>query len=52
MKNKDYSLYIANDKVIFVRANEKEQIGIKIVDPTFAELQKSLFENLWKIAKP
>jgi sugar-specific transcriptional regulator TrmB len=51
MKRKDYSLYITEDKVIFVRANEKEQIGIKIADPSFAELQNNLFDSLWDKAK-
>jgi len=48
MKGKDYGLAIAKDKVIFVRVTEKEQIGIKIEDESFAELQKNIFNFLWE----
>ena len=48
MKDKDYGLAIAKDKVIFVRVTEKEQIGIKIEDESFAELQKNIFNFLWE----
>jgi sugar-specific transcriptional regulator TrmB len=51
MNGKDYSLYITQGKVIFVRANEKEQIGVKIDDPSFAELLGNLFDNLWNTSK-
>ena len=52
MKGKDYGLAIAKDKVIFVRVTEKEQIGIKIEDESFAELQKNIFNLLWnKVSK-
>lgn len=50
MKGKDYGLAIAKDKVIFVRVTEKEQIGIKIEDESFAELQKNIFNLLWERA--
>lgn len=50
MKGKDYGLAIAKDKVIFVRVTEKEQIGIKIEDESFAELQKNIFNVLWEKA--
>lgn len=50
MKGKDYGLAIAKDKVIFVRVTEKEQIGIKIEDESFAELQKNIFNLLWEKA--
>lgn len=52
MGGKDYGLAIAKDKVIFVRVTEKEQIGIKIEDESFAELQKNIFNLLWnKVSK-
>jgi len=51
LDRKDYSLAIAKDKVIFIRVTDKEQIGIKIEDPSFAELQKNIFNLLWKKAK-
>lgn len=51
IKGKDYGLAIAKDKVIFVKVTEKEQIGIKIEDKYFAELQKNIFNQLWKIAR-
>lgn len=47
MKDKDYGLAIARNKVIFVRVTEKEQIGIKIEDESFAELQRNIFNLLW-----
>ena len=50
LEGKDYALYITEDKVIFVRTNEKDQIGIKIQDPSFAELQRTLFNKLWEKA--
>lgn len=48
IKGKDYEMAITNDKVIFLRATEKEQIGIKIEDASFAELQRNIFKILWK----
>lgn len=51
LKNKDYGLAIAKDKVIFVHVTEKEQIGIKIENPAFAELQKNIFNFLWEKAE-
>lgn len=48
MDGKDYAMAISKDKVIFVRVTEKEQIGIKIEDPSFAELQANIFRTLWK----
>lgn len=51
MKEKDYGLAIAKDKVIFVRVTEKDQIGIKIEDESFAELQKNIFNFLWQKSK-
>ena len=42
---------ITKDKVIFLRAADKEQIGIKIEDPSFAELQRNIFLLLWKQSK-
>lgn len=51
LDGKNYALAIAKDKVIFMHVTEKEQIGIKIEDASFAELQKNIFQILWKIAK-
>ncbi len=51
MKGKDYELAISKEKVIFLRVTDKEQIGIKIEDPSFAELQANIFNLLWKLAK-
>ncbi len=51
IKGKDYELAITKDKVIFLRVTDKEQIGIKIEDPAFAELQANIFKLLWKQAK-
>ncbi|GEM_PF-2505807 len=51
LQNKDYCLAIGNNKVIFIRLTEKEQIGIKIEDEKFAELQKNLFYTVWENAE-
>lgn len=51
IKGKDYELGIAQDKVIFLKVTDKEQIGIKIEDPSFAELQRNIFKLLWNQAK-
>ncbi len=52
IKGKDYEMAITSDKVIFLIVTEKEQIGIKIESPEFAELQRNIFKLLWKQAKP
>jgi sugar-specific transcriptional regulator TrmB len=51
IKGKDYEMAITKDKVIFLRVTDKEQIGIKIEDQAFAELQKNIFKLLWQQAK-
>lgn len=51
IKGKDYEMAITNDKVIFLRVTDKEQIGIKIEDQAFAELQANIFKLLWEQAK-
>lgn len=51
IKGKDYEMAITKDKVIFLRVTDKEQIGIKIEDPAFAELQANMFRLLWQQAK-
>ena len=51
IKGKDYELAITQDKVIFLHVTDKEQIGIKIEDPSFAELLGNIFKLLWKQAK-
>ena len=48
IKGKDYEMAITKDKVIFLRVTDKEQIGIKIEDPSFAELQINIFKLLWE----
>ena len=47
MGGKDFSLAIANDKLIFVRANDKDQYGFKIVDKEFCQLQRKIFDLVW-----
>ncbi len=51
IKGKDYEMAITKDKVIFLRVTDKEQIGIKIQDPSFAELQRNIFKLLWQQAR-
>lgn len=47
LDGKDYSFAILKDKVIFLRATEKDQYGIKIEDREFAEFQMNLFKLVW-----
>lgn len=51
MKNMDLGFYILSDGLIILKANEKEQMGIYIQEKSTAELQKKIFENLWKESK-
>jgi len=51
MKGLNSGFYIYEDKCLFIKANDKEQFGIIIQDKEFAELQRRIYENLWKIAK-
>lgn len=51
IKGKDYEMAITQDKVIFLRVTDNEQIGIKIEDPAFAELQSNIFKLLWQKAR-
>lgn len=51
IKGKDYEMAVTHDKVFFLRVTDKEQIGIKIEDPSFAELQANIFRLLWQQAK-
>jgi len=51
MKGLNSGFYVYEDKCLFIKANEKEQFGIIIQDKEFAELQRRIYENLWKIAK-
>lgn len=34
---------------VFVKANEKEQFGIKIEDKSFAEFQRNIFSRIWEL---
>lgn len=51
IKGKDYEMAITQDKVIFLRVTDKEQIGIKVQDPAFAELQRNIFQLLWNLSE-
>jgi len=51
IKGKDYEMAISKEKVIFLRATDKDQYGIKIEDEKFAEFQMNIFKLLWELAK-
>lgn len=47
-KNNEAIQYILDDAVVVIKANKTEQIGMYIQDKNFANLQRSVFEELWK----
>ncbi len=51
IKNSDALLYILPDSILFLRLNEKEQFGIYIKDDGIANLQKKIFNTIWKLSK-
>jgi len=48
IKNMDCAYYILPEGIIILKANEKEQLGIYIEEPSTALLQKRIFEQIWK----
>lgn len=40
--------FVLNDAIVIIKANEKEQLGIYIKEESTAELQKKIFEQIWK----
>jgi len=51
IKGMDVAVYIQNESIIIIKANEKEQLGVYIKEENVAKLQKSIFEEVWKIVK-
>jgi sugar-specific transcriptional regulator TrmB len=49
--NDEVLLYILQHGLVIVKANEKEQLGIYIEDPIIADLQKKIFDELWRKAE-
>lgn len=52
LKGLKSGLYIYEDKILFLKGSDKEQFGIIIQDKELAELQKRIFNEIWKQAKP
>ena len=50
MKGLKSSFFVYEDKVLFLKASEKEQFGVIIQDKELAELQRKIFENIWSKA--
>ncbi|MBI4116858.1 hypothetical protein HY449_03890 [Candidatus Pacearchaeota archaeon] len=48
----DSCYYILPEGIIILKANEKEQLGIYIQEPSTAKLQKNIFEQIWNKSKP
>ena len=46
----DCAYYILPEGVIILKANEKEQLGIYMKEPSTALLQKRIFEQIWREA--
>lgn len=51
MKGMKSAFYVYEDKILFLKASEKEQFGAIIQDKELAELQKRIFEDMWRQAK-
>jgi hypothetical protein len=51
MKDLPVSLFVYGNKIAFIVWSDKEQIGIIIEHKDIAELQRRLFNKMWKIAK-
>lgn len=47
----DSAYYILPKGIIILKANEKEQLGIYIEEPSTAKIQKRVFEEIWKTSK-
>ncbi len=51
MKDRESAMYILPDALLIMKGNAKEQIGIYIKEPETAKIQKSIFEEIWKLSK-
>jgi sugar-specific transcriptional regulator TrmB len=51
IKGSDSAYYILPDGIVILKANEKEQTGMYIKEKTTAEMQKRIFEMLWRASK-
>jgi hypothetical protein len=52
MKGINAAFFILDDALVVIKANEKEQVGVYIKEASAAQLQKRIFDELWKTAKP
>jgi len=48
IKNQKSAYFISSEAIMIVKANEREQIGVYIQDKDIIEMQKSIFEEIWK----
>ena len=51
LRGKNYGVFIVKDKVFFVQVTEKDHVGFKVQDKSFADFQRALFNRMWKIAR-
>lgn len=51
MKDSYTSFFVYGDKIAYIMATEREQIGVIVENKGIADFQKKVFEFLWKIAK-
>ena len=51
MKDSYTSFFVYGNKVAYIMATEREQLGVIVENKDIANFQKKVFELLWKIAK-
>jgi sugar-specific transcriptional regulator TrmB len=47
----DSAYYIMNDGVLILKANDKEAFGIYLKEESTAQMQRKIFEQIWKLSK-
>lgn len=52
MKGSNTSFFVYSDKVAYILATEKEQIGVIVKNKDIANFQRKLYNELWQSAKP
>ena len=50
-KHENVLFYILEDAIVIINANKHEQQAIYIKEPNIVELQKNIFETIWKQSK-
>jgi hypothetical protein len=47
----DSAYYILNDGILILKANDKEAFGIYLKEESTAQMQRKVFEQIWKLSK-